>query len=163
MIIGLMLFSGTSFASHSRHRRHHRHHVRHHSVRTHRADKHHFHHRHHAGPAVATYYNIGDSNPKLANGDSYGVNHDFFCAVDNSKRRLLNHDIDVVNKATGRHHRFLVADVGDFDPRNLDLSRRGSEYMNMPSRHGSPDNFRVEWRDCGINAAAASRHGHYRR
>ena len=108
--------------------------------------------RHRHSPAAprsstATYFSRRDSNPHLANGDDYGRSGPWFCAVDRSRRNLLNHRIRVVNRRNGRSHIFLVADLGRFSRGNVDISRGGSARL---SGRGGPDNFPVEWHDLGI-------------
>jgi len=122
----------------------------------------HSHHRH--GSSTATYFSRGDSNPHLANGDYYGHSGPWFCAVDSSRRGLLNHRIRVVNKSNGRSHIFLVADLGRFSRGNLDISRGGSSRL---SGRGGPDNFPVEWHDLGIDPRLkahrhSGKHHHHR-
>ena len=102
-------------------------------------------HRH--GGSTATYYSRGDSNPHLANGDYYGQSGPWFCAVDSSRRELLNHRIRVINKSNGRSHVFIVSDLGRFSRGNVDISRGGSSRL---SGRGTPDNFPVEWHDLGM-------------
>ena len=97
--------------------------------------------------ATATFYRRGDSNPHLANGDDYGSHGPWFCAVDESRRSLLNHRIRVVNTRNGRSHIFLVADLGRFPRGNVDISRGGSARL---SGRGGPDSFPVEWHDLGL-------------
>ncbi|MGI4790185.1 MAG: hypothetical protein ACRYFS_15205 [Janthinobacterium lividum] len=106
------------------------------------------HHSTHQRSAIATYYSHGDSNPHLANGDYYGSSGPWFCAVDSSRRRLLNHRIRVVNKSNGLSHIFLVADLGRFSRGNIDISRGGSSRM---TGRGGPDSFPVEWHDLGLD------------
>lgn len=105
------------------------------------------HHSHKPGGSTATYYSRGDSNPHLANGDYYGQSGPWFCAVDSSRRELLNHRIRVVNKSNGRSHVFIVSDLGRFARGNVDISRGGSSRL---SGRGAPDNFPVEWHDLGM-------------
>ncbi len=113
-------------------------------------------HHPHSG-STATYYNRGDSNPHLANGDYYGRSGPWFCAVDSSRRELLNHHIRVVNKRNGRSHVFLVADLGRFARGNVDISRGGSSRL---SGRGAPDNFPVEWHDLGLAPGRAKHKSH---
>ncbi len=118
-------------------------------------------HGHHpgSGGSTATYYSRGDSNPHLANGDYYGRSGPWFCAVDSSRRGLLNHRIRVVNKSNGRSHVFLVSDLGRFSRGNVDISRGGSSRL---SGRGAPDNFPVEWHDLGL-APSHSKHKAHRK
>lgn len=103
-------------------------------------------HRRHPA-ATATFYRRSDSDPHLANGDYYGSHGPWFCAVDESRRSLLNHRIRVVNTQNGRSHVFLVADLGRFPRGNVDISRGGSSRL---SGRGGPDSFPVEWHDLGL-------------
>lgn len=115
---------------------------------------------HHARPAhnaTATFYRRGDSNPHLANGDYYANNGIWFCAVDESRRGLLNHRIRVLNTRNGRSHVFLVADLGRFAHGNVDISRGGSSRL---SGRGRPDSFPVTWHDLGL--APGDHHCHKR-
>jgi hypothetical protein len=109
--------------------------------------------------ATATFFRQGDSNPRLANGDYYGSAGPWFCAVDESRRGLLNHRIRVVNRQNGRSHIFLVADLGRFPRGNVDISRGGSSRL---SGRGGPDNFPVEWHDLGLapSQRGQKHHGH---
>lgn len=118
----------------------------------------HSHHRH--GSSTATYFSRGDSNPHLANGSYYGRSGPWFCAVDTSRRGLLNHRIRVVNKSNGRSHIFLVADLGRFSRGNLDISRGGSSRL---SGRGGPENFPVEWHDLGGDPRVKAHHHHHGR
>ncbi len=97
--------------------------------------------------ATATFYRKSDSDPHLANGDYYGSHGPWFCAVDKSRRSLLNHRIRVVNTRNGRSHIFLVADLGRFPRGNVDISRGGSSRL---CGRGGPDSFPVEWHDLGL-------------
>ena len=118
------------------------------------------HRSHHGGGPVATYYSRGDSNPRLANGSEYGSDGPWFCAVDSSRRDLLNHRIRVVNKRNGRSHVFLVADLGRFPRGNVDISRGGSARL---AGRGGPDSFPVEWHDLGpVRGSRGSRHRRHR-
>ena len=110
------------------------------------------HHSHHG--ATATFYRRSDSNPHLANGDYYGASGPWFCAVDESRRSLLNHRIRVVNTQNGRSHIFLVSDLGRFSRGNVDISRGGSSRL---SGRGGPDSFPVEWHDLGLAPGRHSR------
>ena len=113
---------------------------------------------HHGHGPVATYYSRGDSNPRLANGSEYGSDGPWFCAVDASRRDLLNHRIRVVNRRNGRSHVFLVADLGRFPRGNVDISRGGSARL---AGRGGPDSFPVEWHDLGpVRGAHGKRHKH---
>lgn len=103
------------------------------------------HHGHHG--ATATFYRRSDSNPHLANGDYYDSHGPWFCAVDESRRGLLNHRIRVVNTQSGRSHVFLVSDLGRFPRGNVDISRGGSSRM---CGRGGPNSFPVEWHDLGL-------------
>ncbi len=109
--------------------------------------------------ATATFYRRSDSNPHLANGDYYGSAGPWFCAVDESRRGLLNHRIRVVNTQNGRSHIFLVADLGRFPRGNVDISRGGSSRM---CGRGGPDSFPVEWHDLGLAPGRSPRHHHAR-
>ncbi len=113
------------------------------------------HHPHQARTATATFYRRSESNPHLANGDYYANSGVWFCAVDESRRSLLNHRIRVVNTRNGRSHVFLVADLGRFPRGNVDISRGGSSRL---TGRGGPDSFPVEWHDLGF--APGSRHYH---
>ena len=107
--------------------------------------------------ATATFFRRSDSNPHLANGDYYGAAGPWFCAVDESRRRLLNHRIRVVNRQNGRSHIFLVSDLGRFSRGNVDISRGGSSRL---SGRGTPNNFPVEWLDLGLAPRhSRKRHG----
>ena len=110
----------------------------------------------HGGGPVATFYSRGDSSPRLANGSEYGSDGPWFCAVDASRRSLLNHRIRVVNRRNGRSHVFLVADLGRFPRGNVDISRGGSARL---TGRGGPDSFPVEWHDLGpARGARRKRH-----
>ncbi len=111
--------------------------------------------RHHRS-ATATVYRESDSDPHLANSGYYGSAGPWFCAVDQSRRGLLNHRISVVNTQNGRSHVFLVSDLGRFPRGNVDISRGGSARL---SGRGGPDSFPVEWHDLGL----APGHKHHRR
>lgn len=100
----------------------------------------------HSRPATATFYRRGESSPHLANGDYYANDGPWFCAVDESRRGLLNHRIRVINTHNGRSHVFLVSDLGRFARGNIDISRGGSSRM---MGRGGPDSFPVEWHDLG--------------
>ncbi len=115
------------------------------------------HHSRHGSTSTATYYSRGDSNPHLANGDYYGRSGPWFCAVDSSRRDLLNHRIRVINKRNGLSHVFLVSDLGRFSRGNVDISRGGSSRL---SGRGAPDNFPVEWHDLGPVPGHAGRTPH---
>ena len=110
----------------------------------------------HSRSATATFFRRGDSNPHLANGDEYGSAGPWFCAVDQSRRGLLNHRIRVTNTQNGRSHVFLVSDLGRFPRGNVDISRGGSVRL---SGRGGPDSFPVEWHDLGLS----SKHRRHRR
>ncbi len=115
------------------------------------------HHPRPARTATATFYRRGDSNPHLANGDYYASSGVWFCAVDESRRSLLNHRIRVINTRNGRSHIFLVSDLGRFARGNVDISRGGSSRL---SGRGRPDSFPVTWHDLGLAPGGHHYHKH---